>query len=85
MSEQDDFNALASAIDELLDGQDLDCVVPILGVHAAKALVGLCDGDRDRLSTLLLRFVHLVENEATDLLAKSELLDRMQPDSATRQ
>ena len=85
MSEQENFNRIADAVTELLDGEDLDCVVPLLGVCAAKSLVVLSNGDRDQLSTLLMRFAHMVESEAVEALTKELLLDAIRPDSMTRQ
>jgi hypothetical protein len=56
------------AVGRLLDGKPSDDVVPILITIAARALVQEADGNIDKLSTLLLRFCRLLENEAADML-----------------
>lgn len=59
---------LFMAMGRLLDGQPTEDVVPTLIVASARALVDAADGDIDKLSTLLLRFCRLIENEAADML-----------------
>ena len=52
----------------LLDGKPSEDVIPTLITLSARALVQEADGDNNQLSTLLLRFCRLMENEATDML-----------------
>lgn len=62
---------IIKAMGALLDGQPTQEVVPALVVASARALAGEADGNIDTLSTLLLRFCRLVENEAADMVEKS--------------
>ena len=55
-------------VGRLLDGKAREDVVPTLMTLSARALVQEADGDIDKLSTLLLRFCRLMENEAADML-----------------
>ena len=64
MSSEEIIKAMAA----LLDGQPTEEVVPALIVASARTLAGDAGGDFDKLSTLLLRFCRLVENEAADML-----------------
>ena len=59
---------LFAAIGRLLDGQPTEDVVPTLITLSARALVQEADGDFNRLSTLLVRFCRLLENQAADML-----------------
>ena len=59
---------LFMAIGRLVDGHSTDDVIPTLITVSARALVQEADGDIDKLSTLLLRFCRLLENEAADML-----------------
>jgi hypothetical protein len=56
------------AIGRLLDGQPTEDVVPTLITISAGALAAEAGGDLNKLSTLLLRFCRLLENEAADML-----------------
>jgi hypothetical protein len=62
------MNALFVEVGRLLDGKPSDDVIPTLITLSARALVQEADGDIDKLSTLLLRFCRLIENEAADML-----------------
>jgi hypothetical protein len=59
---------LFEAVGKLLDGQPNDDVIPALITLSARALVQDADGNIDKLSTLLLRFCRLMENESADML-----------------
>lgn len=59
---------LFTALGRLLDGQPSDDVIPTLITVSARALVQDAEGNIDKLSTLLLRFYRLMENEAADML-----------------
>ena len=59
---------LFEAVGKLLDGQATDDVIPALITLSARALVQDADGNIDKLSTLLLRFCRLMENESADML-----------------
>jgi hypothetical protein len=52
----------------VMTGQDNETLVPILITASARALVLEADGDIDKLSTLLIKFCRLVQNEASDML-----------------
>lgn len=52
----------------VMTGQDNETLVPILITASARALVIEAGGDIDKLSTLLLKFCRLVQNEASDML-----------------
>ena len=64
MTHDELFNAISSVI----TGQPIDAVIPILITASARALSDEADGNIDKLSTLLLRFCRLVENEAADMM-----------------
>ena len=63
---------LFMALGRLLDGQPSDDVIPTLITVSAHALVQDAEGNIDKLSTLLLRFCRLVENEAADMLESDQ-------------
>ena len=62
------MNALFVEVGRLLDGKPQEDVIPTLITLSARTLVQEADGDINKLSTLLLRFCRLMENEAADML-----------------
>jgi hypothetical protein len=62
------FHEIASAIDD----KPIDEVMPVLITASARLLVIQADGDMNRLSTLLLKFCRIVQNEAADMMEKKE-------------
>jgi hypothetical protein len=63
-------------VGRLLDGKPSEDVIPTLITLAARALGQEAAGDFDKLSTLLLRFCRLMENEAADMLEGDERMAR---------
>ena len=56
------------AVGQLLDGKPSEDVIPTLVTLSARALAQESGGDMDKLSTLLLKFCRLVENESADMV-----------------
>jgi hypothetical protein len=61
---------------QLLHEKRTDEVVPVLITAAARALVIESRGELDRLSTLLIRFCRLLENEAADMIQDDKIMQQ---------
>jgi hypothetical protein len=63
----DDDNLLYQ-LGQLLNGQSIENVVPVLIVAAARALAAEAGGDEDKLGRLLNKFDDLLADQAFDML-----------------